>query len=172
MIFSSIYAIFEANVLFLTPIVTVLVPFKFMKVKGDTETAYVNNQRTLSRLLLFNFICIELASLLTQNGNFTTFNISVMMLIYFVYFKMLVSNERKVLAFKNNPQAVYDKMKLKIDALEDLYNKILSDMENTTDEKMKKSMEAKLNKLNVKINSSKKQLDMISAVIDSNKNSK
>lgn len=172
MIFSSIYAIFEGNVLFLTPIVTVLLPFKFMKNKGDTENDYINNQKTLSRLLLFNFICIELVSLLTQNGNFTTFNLSVMTLIYFVYFKMLVSNERKVLAFKNNPQAVYDKMKLKIDTLEDLYNKILNDMENTSDEKLKKSMELKLNKLNMKIDSSKKQLDMISAVIDSNENSK
>ena len=161
MVFSIIYAIFEREVLFLTPILTVLIPFKFMK-----------NQRILSRLLLFNFISIELVSLLTQNGNNVTFNLSVMLLIYFVYFKMISSNERKVLELKNDPQAVYDKMKLRISALEDLYSKILSDMENTTDEKIKKSMEAKLNKLNIKIDYSKKQLAMIESMIDSNENNK
>ncbi|WP_181998691.1 hypothetical protein, partial [Paraclostridium sordellii] len=87
-------------------------------------------------------------------------------------FKMISSNERKVLELKNDPQAVYDKMKLRISALEDLYSKILSDMENTTDEKIKKSMEAKLNKLNIKIDYSKKQLAMIESMIDSNENNK
>lgn len=170
MVFSIIYAIFEREVLFLTPILTVLIPFKFMKNKREDYSR--ENQRILSRLLLFNFISIELVSLLTQNGNNVTFNLSVMFLIYFVYFKMISSNERKVLELKNDPQALYDKMKLRISALEDLYSKILSDMENTTDEKIKKSMEAKLNKLNIKIDYSKKQLAMIESMIDSNENNK
>lgn len=172
LIFSVIYSIFESNILYLTPIITVLIPYQFMRNKEVTDQSTLENQKTLSRLLLFNFICIELVSLTTQSGNFVTFNISVTMLIYFVYFKMLSSNEKKVLAFKNNPKVVYDKMKLKIDTLEDIYQKGLVEMESTEDEKLKKSLEAKLDKLKIKINASKQQLDMIENIINSGENNK
>lgn len=172
LIFSVIYSIFESNILYLTPIITVLIPYQFMRNKEFTDQSTLENQKTLSRLLLFNFICIELVSLTTQSGNFVTFNISVTMLIYFVYFKMLSSNEKKVLAFKNNPKVVYDKMKLKIDTLENIYQKGLNEMESTDDEKVKKSMQAKLDKLKIKINASKQQLDMIENIIDSSENNK
>ncbi|EQK38613.1 MULTISPECIES: hypothetical protein [Paraclostridium] len=172
LIFSLIYSIFESNILYLTPIITVLIPYQFMRNKEVTDQSTLENQKTLSRLLLFNFICIELVSLTTQSGNFVTFNISVTMLIYFVYFKMLSSNEKKVLAFKNNPKVVYDKMKLKIDTLENIYQKGLNEMESTDDEKVKKSMQAKLDKLKIKINASKQQLDMIENIIDSSENNK
>lgn len=172
LIFSVIYSIFESNILYLTPIITVLIPYQFMRNKEVTDQSTLENQKTLSRLLLFNFICIELVSLTTQSGNFVTFNISVTMLIYFVYFKMLSSNEKKVLAFKNNPKVVYDKMKLKIDTLETIYQKGLNEMESTDDEKVKKSMQAKLDKLKIKINASKQQLDMIENIIDSSENNK
>lgn len=172
LIFSVIYSIFESNILYLTPIITVLIPYHFMRNKEVTDQSTLENQKTLSRLLLFNFICIELVSLTTQSGNFVTFNISVTMLIYFVYFKMLSSNEKKVLAFKNNPKVVYDKMKLKIDTLENIYQKGLNEMESTDDEKVKKSMQAKLDKLKIKINASKQQLDMIENIIDSSENNK
>ncbi|MDU3804486.1 hypothetical protein [Paraclostridium bifermentans] len=172
LIFSAIYSIFESNILYLTPIITVLIPYQFMRNKEVTDQSTLENQKTLSRLLLFNFICIELVSLTTQSGNFVTFNISVTMLIYFVYFKMLSSNEKKVLAFKNNPKVVYDKMKLKIDTLENIYQKGLNEMESTDDEKVKKSMQAKLDKLKIKINASKQQLDMIENIIDSSENNK
>ncbi|KGJ49641.1 hypothetical protein [Paraclostridium dentum] len=172
LIFSVIYSMFESNILYLTPIITVLIPYQFMRNKEVTDQSTLENQKTLSRLLLFNFICIELVSLTTQSGNFVTFNISVTMLIYFVYFKMLSSNEKKVLAFKNNPKVVYDKMKLKIDTLENIYQKGLNEMESTDDEKVKKSMQAKLDKLKIKINASKQQLDMIENIIDSSENNK
>lgn len=172
LIFSAIYSIFESNILYLTPIITVLIPYHFMRNKEVTDQSTLENQKTLSRLLLFNFICIELVSLTTQSGNFVTFNMSVTMLIYFVYFKMLSSNEKKVLAFKNNPKVVYDKMKLKIDTLENIYQKGLNEMESTDDEKVKKSMQAKLDKLKIKINASKQQLDMIENIIDSSENNK
>ncbi|WP_270647701.1 hypothetical protein [Paeniclostridium hominis] len=172
LIFSIVYTVFEGNLLFLTPILTVLIPFRFMKNKENTDKDFFDNQKTLTRLLLFNFICIELVSLVTQNGNYETFNISVMMLIYLLYFKMLSFNEKKVLTLKNNPQAVYEKMKLKIDTLESVYNKGLEELENTEDEKVKMSMKSKLDKLNVKINASKKQLAMIESIINSDKNSK
>lgn len=167
MIFSIIYAVFESNILFLTPVLTVLIPFRFMKSKETNSKAFLGNQKTLTRLLLFNFVCIELVSLVTQNSNFVTFNISVMMLIYLVYFKMLSINEKKFLEFKNDPKAVYEKMKIKIDSLESLYNQGLEEMENLTDEKSKKTMQHRLNKLNVKINTSKKQLAMIENMINS-----
>ncbi len=172
LIFSIIYSIFESNILYLTPIITVLIPYHFMRNKEITDQSTLENQKTLSRLLLFNFICIELVSLTTQSGNFVTFNISVTMLIYFVYFKMLSSNEKKVLAFKKNPKVVYDKMKLKIDTLENIYRKGLNEMESTDDEKVKKSMQAKLDKLKIKINASKQQLDMIENIINSSENNK
>ena len=172
LIFSIIYSIFESNVLYLTPIITILIPYNFMKNKASTDEALLENQKTLSRLLLFSFICIELVSLATQNGNSVTFNISVTMLIYFVYFKMLSTNEKKVLAFKNNPKVVYDKMKLKIDTLEDIYIKGLVEMESAEDEKVKKSMQAKLDRLKIKINASKQQLDMIENIINSSENNK
>lgn len=172
LIFGIIYSIFESNVLYLTPIITILIPYNFMKNKASTDEALLENQKTLSRLLLFNFICIELVSLATQNVNSVVFNISVTMLIYLVYFKMLSTSEKKVLAFKNNPKVVYDKMKLKIDTLEDIYIKGLVEMESAEDEKVKKSMQAKLDKLKIKINASKQQLDMIENIINSSENNK
>ncbi len=172
MIFSIIYAVFESNVLFLTPVLTVLIPFRFMKSKESTSKEFLNNQKVLTRLLLFNFVCIELVSLITQNSNFVTFNISVMMLIYLVYFKMLSINEKKFLELKNNPEAVYEKMKIKIESLERVYNQGLEEMKNLSDEKSKQSMQNRLNKLNVKINASKKQLAMIENMINSNEDNK
>lgn len=172
LIFSIIYSIFELNAIYLTPIITILIPYNFMRNKETTDEALLENQKILNNLLLFNFICIELVSLVTQNGNSVTFNISVMMLIYFVYFKMLNAKEKKVSAFKNNPKVVYDKMKLKIDTLEDIYQKGLVEMESTEDEKAKKSLEAKLDKLKIKINASKQQLDMIENIINSGENNK
>ena len=81
-IFSIIYSIFELNVAFLLPIITVLIPFRFMKEKKGSKEAYNKDKKTLTRLLLFNFISIELASILTQNMNDFTFNLSIGMLIY------------------------------------------------------------------------------------------
>ena len=172
LIFSIVYTVFESDLLFLAPILTVLIPFRFMKNKANTDKAFFDNQKTLTRLLLFNFICMELVSLVTNNCNYITFNISVMMLIYLVYFKMLSFNEKKLINLKNNPQAVYEKMKLKIETLESIYNKALEEMENTDDEKAKMSMKSKLDKLNIKINASKKQLAMIESMIKSNQNNK
>lgn len=63
-------------------------------------------------------------------------------------------------------------MKLKIDTLENIYQKGLNEMESTDDEKVKKSMQAKLDKLKIKINASKQQLDMIENIIDSSENNK
>ncbi|MDU0296231.1 hypothetical protein RWY47_04995, partial [Paraclostridium sp. MRS3W1] len=59
LIFSLIYSIFESNILYLTPIITVLIPYQFMRNKEVTDQSTLENQKTLSRLLLFNFICIE-----------------------------------------------------------------------------------------------------------------
>ena len=56
LIFSIVYTVFEGNLLFLTPILTVLIPFRFMKNKENTDKNFFDNQKTLTRLLLFNFI--------------------------------------------------------------------------------------------------------------------
>lgn len=168
-IFSIIYAIFEFNIGFLAPILTVVIPFNFMKNKEDSQKAYLENKKTLSRLLLFNFISIELVSIVTQNTGSFTFNLSVSMLIYLVYFTILSYNEKKVLKLKENPEALYNEMKRKIDTLEAIYTKAVEEMENTADEKAKHTMQSRINKLHAKITASKRQLSMIESLMNDKK---
>lgn len=170
LIFSVIYSIFESNILYLTPIITILVPYHFMKNKEITTKALIENQKTFSNLLIFNFICIELVGLLTQKGNFTTFSISIIILICFIYFKILYFKEKKFLSFETNPKAIYEEMKIRINTLENIYKKGLTELENTEDEKMKKCLQNKLDKLQVKINISKQQLSIIETIINSTEN--
>lgn len=169
-IFSIIYSVFEFNISFLAPILTVIIPFNFMKTKDNSQKGYVENKKTLSRLLLFNFISIELVSIVTQNTSVFTFNLSVSMLIYLIYFTILSHNEKRVLQISENPEALYNEMKRKIDTLEEIYKKAVKEMESTSDEKAKYTMQNRIDKLSVKINSSKRQLSMIESLINNNKN--
>ncbi|MGL5751250.1 MAG: hypothetical protein ACRCXT_12020 [Paraclostridium sp.] len=165
-IFSIIYSIFESNIGFLAPILTVVIPFNFMKTKDSSQSGYNENKKTLSRLLLFNFISIELVAIATQNTSNFTFNLSMSMLIYLIYFTILSNSEKKMFQLRENPEALYDEMKKKVDALEEIYAKAIEDMENTSDEKAKHMIQNRINKLSIKINSSKKQLDMIKSLIN------
>ena len=165
-IFSIIYSIFELNVAFLLPIITVLIPFRFMKEKKGSKEAYNKDKKTLTRLLLFNFISIELASILTQNMNDFTFNLSIGMLIYLIYFIILSQSEKKVSQVQKNPDILYNELKRRIDVLEDMRNKNIEAIENASDERMKRNMQVKLNKIDNKLNTTKKQLDMIESLMN------
>lgn len=168
-IFSIIYTMFEFNIGYLAPVLTVIIPFNFMKLKEESKKAYTSNKKTLSRLLLFNFVSIELVSILTQNTSSFTFNLSASMLIYLIYFTILSNSEKKAIQLSENPQVLYSEMKRKIDTLEEIYNKAIEEMENTTDEKAKYKMQTKINKLGVKITSSKRQLSVIESLINDKK---
>lgn len=168
-IFSIIYTMFEFNIGYLAPILTVVIPFNFMKSKEDSKKAYTLNKKTLSRLLLFNFLTIEVVSIVTQNTSSFTFNLSASMLIYLIYFTILSHSEKKTMYLSENPEALYSEMKRKIDTLEEVYNKAIDELENTTDEKAKYKMQTRINKLGVKITSSKRQLSMIESLINNKK---
>lgn len=168
-IFSIIYTIFEVNIGFLLPIITVILPFKFMKEKEDSQNAYNKDKKTLTRLLLFNFISIEVASILTQNSNNFTFNLSASMLIYLIYLMILANSEKKLLKIKDNPEALYSELQRRIDTLEDMYNKTVIEMENASDERDKRKIQVRINKLGNKIDASKKQLDMIESLLNDKK---
>lgn len=168
-IFSIIYTIFEVNIGFLLPIITVILPFKFMKEKEDSQNAYNKDKKTLTRLLLFNFISIEVASLLTKNYNSFTFNLSASMLIYLIYLMVLANGEKKLLKIKDNPEALYSELQRRIDNLEDMYNKTVIEMENASNERDKRKIQVRINKLSNKINASKKQLDMIESLLNNKK---
>ena len=95
-----------------------------------------------------------------------TFNLSIGMLIYLIYFIILSQSERKVSQVQKNPDILYNELKRRIDVLEDMRNKNIEAIENASDERMKRNMQVKLNKIDNKLNTTKKQLDMIESLMN------
>lgn len=165
---SVVYALIDLKIIFLTPILTISIPYRFMKYKEKER--YNDNRKILNNLFLFNLITFVGVSAVTNRMSVDIFEIIANILITFAYFKILYIIDKKRIELYNNPQIVYDKINKKIYALEMMYKKIEEDMKNAETEKAKTSMEVKLNSIRYKIDELKRQSEIIKAQIESKNN--
>ncbi|MPM33531.1 hypothetical protein SDC9_80107 [bioreactor metagenome] len=84
---SVIYAALESNILFVAPILTLAIPYTFMKEKGLEH--YTQNKRILNNLFLFNILSFMIVSMISNHMNQTIFDIVVNMIVSYAYFKVI-----------------------------------------------------------------------------------
>lgn len=163
-IFSAMYALLDMNVMYLAPILTVVIPYKFMREKDESKTK--ENRKILNNLLLFNMIVFTGVMVVTNKSSFVIVEIITNILITFVYFKVISSLEKKKEDVFENPEAAYQKINKQIDALEIIYDKAKAEMENTENEKAKTSLQVKADTIKVKIDQAKQQLEFLEKQIE------
>ena len=186
---SIVYALIDMKIIFLAPILTISIPYRFMKYKEEGK--HTENRKILNNLFLFNLIVFIGVTAITNRMSTDIFEIIVNIIITFIYFKVLSMIDKKRETLYNNPQMVYDKINEKINALEMMYEQtegnIIGDwtiysvgggtiaeegMRNAETEKARNSMEAKLNAIRYKIDELKRQSELIKAQIESKNNNK
>ncbi len=167
---SIVYALMDMKIIFLAPILTISIPYRFMKYKE--EGRYTENRKILNNLFLFNLIVFIGVSAITNRMSIEVFEIIANIVITFIYFKVLYMIDKKREILYNNPQIVYDKINEKINTLEMMYEQTEEGMKNAETEKARTSMEAKLSAIRYKIDELKRQSEIIKAQIESKNNNK
>ena len=165
---SIVYALIDMNIILLAPILTISIPYRFMKYKEKDK--YIKNRKILNNLFIFNLVTFVGVALVTNRMTDAVIEIIANILITFIYFVIISSIEKRREAAFKNPQIVYDKINNKINALEMMYKKTEENMNNATDEKSKASMENKLNIIRHQIDDLKRQLELIKFQIESKNN--
>src|SRR5699024_2083278 len=165
---SVVYAFIDQKIIFLAPILTISIPYRFMKYKEKER--FNDNRKILNNLFLFNLITFIGVSAVTNRMSVDIFEIIVNIFITFAYFKILYIINKKKIELYNNPQMVYDKINKKIDKLEMEYEMIEENMKNDEREKDKKAMESKLNTIRYKVAELKRQSEIIKAQIEAKNN--
>ena len=167
---SIVYALIDMKIIFLAPILTISIPYRFIIYKEEGKLT--DNRKILYILLLFNLIVFIGVIAITNRMSTDIFEIIVNIIITFIYFKVLSMIDKKREILYNNPQMVYDKINEKINALEMMYEQTEEGMRNAETEKARNSMEAKLNAIRYKIDELKRQSELIKAQIESKNNNK
>ncbi|WP_042274146.1 hypothetical protein [[Clostridium] dakarense] len=168
-IFSAVYAALEGNVAFLAPIITIVIPYNFMKNKDGSKEK--ENKKILSNLFLFNLVSFLAAIVITKKINLMIFDLIVNIFISFIYYKMICFFDNKKENMYKNPEIVYNKINKKIDMLENLKIQTKELMENAETEKDKMSIQSKLDAIQYKIDETKRQLSIIREQVELKNNS-
>lgn len=168
-ILSVMYAILDMNIIYLAPLATIILPYKFMQEKDETKVK--ENRKILNNLFLFNMATFAGTMLITNKSSMPIVEVMTNILITFIYYKILSSMEKKRMALLENPEAEYEKINQRISALEIIYIKAKEEMENEENEKRKSSLQVKVEAIKKKIDQSKQQLDYIEKQIELKKNS-
>lgn len=158
-ILSVIYALIDMDIILLAPIITVVIPYKFIKDKDENNIK--ENRKTLNDLFLFNIIVFAGVTLLTNKTSYNIVEIIVNLMMVFVYFKILCSMEKKNEEVYENPEKVYEKVNQKIEALEIIYEKAQQDVENAQNEKAKSTNQVKVDAIKMKLEQENKQLEFL-----------
>ncbi|MEG1312441.1 MAG: hypothetical protein RSD47_10610 [Romboutsia sp.] len=169
-IFSLVYAILELNIVFLAPIITIVIPYKYMKYKEENKIN--DNKNILSNLFIFNIITFLVAIVITKKINLVILDLILNIFISFIYYKILCIFDNKKEDLYKNPELVYNKIHNKIDMLEKLYDQTKKLMENAKTEKEKTTIELKLNSIQYKIDETKRQLDILKNKVELENNKK
>ncbi|MBQ3420130.1 MAG: hypothetical protein IJH34_00365, partial [Romboutsia sp.] len=163
-ILSVVYTILDTNIIYLLPIITIIIPYKFMQEKDLSKEK--QNRRLLSNLFLFNILTFIGAMLITNKSSLAIIELVTNILITFVYYKIICSVEKKREDLINNPEKQYQKIKQKINVLETIYTKTEEELQKEQNEKKKVSLEAKLDAIKVNINQYKQKLEFIERQIE------
>lgn len=165
---SVVYALIDMKLIFLAPILTISIPYRFLKYKEDDK--YVKNRKTLNNLFLFNLITFIGVCAVTNRISSDIFEIIANILITFIYFRILCAIEKKGMEVYSNPKKVYDKINKKINALEIMYKQTEELMNDAKNEKSRNSIEAKLTTIKYKIDELKRQASFVEKQIQSKNN--
>lgn len=165
---SIVYALIDMKLIFLAPILTISIPYRFMKYKEENK--YIENIKMLSNLFLFNLIIFIGTMFVTKKISSDIIEIISNILITFIYFKIISTLEKKKMEIYKNPKKMYDKINIRISSLETLYKKTEELMKDAKDEKSRNSMETKLTTIKYKIDELKRQASIIEQKIKSQDN--
>ena len=162
-ILSVIYALLDTNIIYLAPIVTIIIPYKYMQEKDINKSK--QNRRLLSNLFFFN-ILIFIGSMIFYYSCVAIIVLVTNILITFIYYKIICSVEKKREDLLNNPEKQCEKIKQKISSLEIISIKTKEELEKEQNEKKKVSLEAKLDAIEANINRYKQKLEFIENQIE------
>ena len=162
---SIIYALIDMKLIFLIPILTISIPYRFIKYKEENK--YIKNRKVLNNLFLFNLITFIGTIVITKKSSADITEIVINILITFIYFRVLCILDRKKVKMYKNPKALYEKINKKINGLEKIYKQTEELMENSESENVRKSMESKLINIKYQIDELKKQASFIQQQIQS-----
>lgn len=164
-IFSIVYTILEMNISFLAPIITIVIPYRYLKNKDIIKIK--ENKKILSNLYIFNIMAFIIVSATTKNINITIIDLISNIVVTFIYYKLLcIIDYKKEKLILENPQKVYEDINKKISMLEVLYNQTEQLMETAETEKQKLSIKSRLDAINLKINDMQRQLEFIKKQVE------
>ncbi|CEI73173.1 MULTISPECIES: hypothetical protein [Romboutsia] len=164
---SVIYAILEGNILFLSPIVTIAIPYRLARYKEDYN--YGKNKNKLTTLFLFNIASFILVAIISDSMTQELLDNVINIFVAFMYFKIMFILERKS-EQNNNPRAVYEKLQKTVYVLEAMSTKMEDEIRNAKSEKTKKNIQLKKEKIEIQLVAYKSQLEILKMKIDSEKN--
>lgn len=159
---SVVYSFLDTNLLMLIPIFTVVVPHKFMKDDKCDE------RKLLTRIIIFNIITFLSVSTILNKTSIYIFETITNLIISLVYFLIVSRFEDKYNNLTKNPEKLYEKINLKIQALELMKDKIEKNIDSIENEKKKNSMKIKLSSIENKLNALKDESEKIKKLIDIN----
>ena len=163
-ILSVIYALLDTNIIYLAPIVTIIIPYKYMQEKDINKSK--QNRRLLSNLFLFNILIFIGSMIFINKSSVAIIELVTNILITFIYYKIICSVEKKREDLLNNPEKQCEKIKQKISSLEIISIKTKEELEKEQNEKKKVSLEAKLDAIEANINRYKQKLEFIENQIE------
>ena len=160
---SIVYALLNMQPVMLAPIVTIVMPYRFMK----TNDNVAENRRTFINLLVFNMLAFIIVSSINNNINHIIFEIVSNILMVLVYFMILSRSEIKTERIINqNPEMLYNDIIKRIESLENMNKQMEIDIENSQDEKAKRFIKIKKANLEINIKQLKDQAENIKIVIE------
>ncbi len=165
---SAVYALLDMNILLLAPVLTIVLPYRFMREEGEEN--YPNNRKVLNNLILFNLLMFVGVTAITDKISMPIFDIMTNIAMIAIYYAVLSSQEKKREELQRNPEKLYAKMNKQINTLEMMYQQTEKNIENAKNEKSKNSMEAKRDAIKFKLDETKRQADLIQKKIESKKN--
>lgn len=156
---SLIYALLDAEILMLTPLLTIILPHKLLRENSE-------DKKTLRNLIIFNLITFLSISTVLNKTSLAIFEMITNLVVVFVYFLISISIEKQNEEIKKNPEKLYEKLNRKIISLEKMKEKIDESIKDEKDEKIKDSMISKKNIIDDKIYELKSELDNIKKRIE------
>ena len=156
---SIFYFILDFSVVMLIPILTVILPYKYLKSNDENK-----NRKIFRNLLFFNIITFLLVCNITNKVSIEIFEVICNLLVVGIYFLITSYFQSKREKLYENPEKLYQSIDKEIKTLESL-KKNLETNENLNDEFKEKFVEIKkdmIKDLDKKIENLKEEAKKIS----------
>lgn len=161
---SLIYSALNFNLIMISPFLTVVFPYNFMK----TNNLY-KDRKIFSNILIFNILIFVLTSAILQKSSAEIFETITNLIFVFVYFLILKTFEIKRENLFKNPEKMYKQIYTKIEALENMKNHLEEKISNIENETKKNDLTEQIKIIDKKLNELKLQSNKIKVMIDNRK---